>query len=465
MISLGNMIIYHDIDKVRAFLDQSPDTDLQAYDEYGFTPLIESAIMGKASIAHLLIERGADVNAKDLTGGTALHWAIENSNLPLCESLLKNGADPNAFNSACQPVLMNPLLREQEELKMLLYMYGAKLSFAQDYINTKMIAHRFELNSQIDIVNANNKFISLSLEGFFLEFSVNTLSLDLMRYLNNFAARSHRRMFVELQQTAQALRDAAELCKWQQYQMDITQPDIKRRIHGILDSPLNILPVNFEGHAISLVTYGDRMIICDRRMASTFTETLPIYRIGNTKALSKRLIKTLIYQKKSRAMIEEELPKLLKLKPIGHLIMPKQISGNCSWANIEAAVPAALALLLEEPHKHSSLVTHTHPAMVFFNQWHEWGKDQALNQCIESFFSSNQCRQISKASLLACVLFQRCGLTIQHDLPRIKKILTILKRPELRHILEHYIKIYHTINRTKAGKHLLDLIEDYEDTH
>ncbi len=465
MASLANTIIYQDTKQVAALLSQTPDLDLNAHDEYGFTPLIEAAIMGKKPIAKLLIDHGADVNGQDLTGGTALHWAVENSNLPLCELLLKNGADANAFNHASQPVLINPILRDQEEIKMLLYMYGASLPFAQDYINAKLIGHRYQLSSQVDIVNHNGHFISLGLEGFFLEFSTHLLSNDLLQYLSNFAARPHRSVFKELHQTAQALLDAAELARFQQYQIDIDQPEIKRRINQILDSPLRILPINYEGHAISIVTYQDKLIICDRRIPSDtkFVDTLVIYHIKHTKLLTKKFLKQLIYEKKPASVIEQDLYKMLKLTPVAHIMIPRQISGNCSWANIEAAVPAALALILEKVAGMPKVLNKKHSALKFFHQWNEWGKDQALNQCIESFFSASEPRKISKASLLASVLFQRCGLHITKDLPRIHKILTILKRPELRHVLEHYIQIYHT--RTKPGKHLLALIEDFEDTH
>ncbi len=464
MASLANTIISHGVDHVAQCLQQSPDLDINGLDEYGFTPLIEAAIMGKNDIAKLLIKHGADVNGQDLTGGTALHWAIENSNLPLCELLLKHQANANAFNHASQPVLINPILREQPELKMLLYQYGADLPFAQDYINTKLIGHRFQLSGQVDIVNANKKFISLNLEGFFLEFSVKILCTGLMRYLNNYAARHHRSIFVALHQIIHAMHDAAELSKFQQYQIDINNNHFKKRIHDILDNDLIILPVNFEGHAISMVAYQDLLAICDRRIDSPFADSIIIYTIGNPKAFTRKLIKHLVYEKKTGHFIEKELPKILGLAPKTHILMHRQISGNCSWANVEAAIPAALTLLLESAEDMPKVISKKHPALKFFHTWHEWDKDRALNTCIESFYSSQEARQISKASLLACVLFQRCGLHLKYDMPRVKKILTILKKPELKHILKHYIEIYHKISRTTPGKKLLQLIEDYEDT-
>jgi hypothetical protein len=465
MHSLANTILQGNIDDVKHLLQHAQDIDINAEDEYGFTPLIEAAIVGKNDIAKLLIQHGADVNQQDLTGGTALHWAVENSNLPLCEILLKHKANPNAFNHASQPVLINPILRDQSDLKMLLYQYGASLTFAQDYINAKLIGHRFQLQGGADIVNANNKFISLSLEGFFLEFSLKILCNGLVRYLNNFSARSHRDIFEPLSQVTHAMYDAAELSKYQQYQIDVNSNHFKKKINEILDDKLLILPVNFEGHAITIVSHNNHLAICDRRMDSSFADSITIYTIGNPKAWTKKLMKHLVYDKKPGHVIEKELPKALKLQPKSHVLMHRQITGNCSWANVEAAIPVALTMLLEQQHGMPKVVNKKHPSLQFFHAWHEWDKDQALNQCIESFYSSNEARQIAKASLLGCVLFQRCGIHVKQDLPRVKKILTVLKTPEIKHILQHYIDTYHKIIHTKAGKNLLQVIEDYDDTN
>ena len=45
-----------------------------------------------------LIRDGADVNAREEEGGTALSWADMRSNIAVAESLLKAGANPNLAN-------------------------------------------------------------------------------------------------------------------------------------------------------------------------------------------------------------------------------------------------------------------------------------------------------------------------------------------------------------------------------
>jgi ankyrin repeat protein len=48
---------------------------------------------GHTEVASLLLERGADVNAKGVFGGTGLHWSAINGHRQTVEFLLLHGAD------------------------------------------------------------------------------------------------------------------------------------------------------------------------------------------------------------------------------------------------------------------------------------------------------------------------------------------------------------------------------------
>ena len=65
--------------------------DLEFKDRTGYTPLLSSCIIGTDRISQYLIEAGADVNATNKRGGTALEFAIDCMGLKTIEMLLKAG--------------------------------------------------------------------------------------------------------------------------------------------------------------------------------------------------------------------------------------------------------------------------------------------------------------------------------------------------------------------------------------
>jgi ankyrin repeat protein len=78
-------------------------------------------------MAALLIERGADVNARDpQTVATPLYHAASWGRLPVVQLLLEKGADVNAKNKAGTTPLKAALDNGFEEIVALLRTRGAK---------------------------------------------------------------------------------------------------------------------------------------------------------------------------------------------------------------------------------------------------------------------------------------------------------------------------------------------------
>ncbi len=431
--------------------------DVNEIDVHGYTPLIEAAIANNKAMAELLLQHGAEVNAKDVVGGTALHWAAENNNIELCELLLKHGADVNAYNRFGQPVLLNPILRRQQELKELLYEYGADLKFAQDYINTKLIGHRFELTGRIDIVDPTGKFVEMDFEGFILEFTIAVIHESLLQFKNNFSARIWRDYFKELHAVIDAYAGAAELIKYQQYMTDLTQH--QHRINELLNRDLVLIPVGYAGHAITFIKYRNLLVKCDRGENSLRNPSVGIYRVNDPLAFNADLFKFMLYKKQNKEFVTEEIFDLLKLQLVDEIPLQSQMSGNCSWANTEAALPAMLYLLLSENNK--DLVEVKSIVMQLYEFWCQWDQDWALHQCIESFYDANKTRKASKAAILAAVLFQRCNYNDPKSVKRAEKVLAIISQPEYRIILDSYLKVYLQRFHTQEGKNLLELIDLY----
>ncbi len=83
------------IDAVKRYLADS--VDINAGDtKYGVTPLCWAAFSGHTEIIELLIENGADVNAKNRDAGTALHGAAFLGKAEVAALLIQNGADTHA---------------------------------------------------------------------------------------------------------------------------------------------------------------------------------------------------------------------------------------------------------------------------------------------------------------------------------------------------------------------------------
>ena len=70
--------------------------DVNARTDLGFTPLHLAALFAPTAVAMLLMERGADIHAKAAEGETALHFAAMAGNTELVTHLLQCGADVNA---------------------------------------------------------------------------------------------------------------------------------------------------------------------------------------------------------------------------------------------------------------------------------------------------------------------------------------------------------------------------------
>jgi ankyrin repeat protein len=65
---------------------------------YDAPPLVEAAKHGDLATLRALIEGGADVNAAEGDGATALHWASHRDDLDAADLLIRAGADVNAVN-------------------------------------------------------------------------------------------------------------------------------------------------------------------------------------------------------------------------------------------------------------------------------------------------------------------------------------------------------------------------------
>ena len=461
MKSLSDAIIAKDKVACEYFLRQG--ADVNALDEYGFTPLIETAIVNDQQLFDLVLSSGAQVNEQDLNGNTPLHWAVENANEYMIDQLLKHKANPNLYNKSGQSVLTIAFMRQQESLKKKLYKSGADLNFTKDFINTKLLGHRFELIGRVDIVDTEGMFVEINYEGFFLEFSIALIRNALSEFRQHFIAKSLLKYDKQLNQVVHALTTSAHLAQYIQYQ---TQDSRRKSIIKTMlaNDLLQIIPIAHNGHALTFIKYNEYLVISDRQQDIKLVNTLGVYRIEHPKAWNESLLYELIYVKKPRDYFEKRFFSLLSLKLKNKIIMRSQISGNCSWANVEASIPSALYLLMSKKNaSHPPVVGFSHPALSIFLKWQAWDKSRELQFCIDSFKAASPAAKASKAALLAAILFQRLNAEVLEDVALAKRILPILETPGYEYVLESYKDVYCRYIPYRSGKNLMALIEATKD--
>jgi ankyrin repeat protein len=106
-----------DLDEVRALLDAGLPADTRIdYGEHFSYPLMKACWEGDAAIVRLLLERGADVDARSEDGGAAIFDAVSRERAEIVGILLAAGADPNVVNVYMQSPLSNAVAAAQVEI-------------------------------------------------------------------------------------------------------------------------------------------------------------------------------------------------------------------------------------------------------------------------------------------------------------------------------------------------------------
>lgn len=455
--SLSREILYGSNHSVMKLIEAGADVNEK--DIWGFTPLIQATIMNKGEIASLLLAKGAKVDQTDITGQTALQWAVNRRNRELAKLYLEHRANPNHYSRDGQPVLVNSILRGEHDLIQMLVTQGADLTFPHDYVNAKLIGHRYELTGKADIVNSRGKFIELDFEGFYLEFTVGIILRTLINFFNSKEGKAFPAYSMVLQKIFRTLKDAVELVQYKYTKEGPKQYD--SAIRKILENDLVMLPVAYEGHAITFVKFQNKFAKCDRGV-KRIVDTVVAYQVGNPYALNGDFLKDLLYQPKTSEYINEEIKQFLKLTPFTTLPARYQLSGNCSWANVEASVPAMMFLLMfrGDVNSRGEIAALKNSIMAYYDSWVEWDKDRILDECISDFYQAeDKARKASKATILGAIMLQRCRPTVAREVERARKILKVLIHPDYRFILKGYINVYCTKAAGRLGQDFTQLLK------
>ncbi len=119
--------------------------EMNARNGSGVTPLYVACECGHTELVEALLERGTDVNARDNFGATPLHLAGKTGNRNMIKLLLDHGADPNAREIHGQTPLHWACIYAWPETARFLLSHGADPSIL-DHGGWAPIRHAMDLD-------------------------------------------------------------------------------------------------------------------------------------------------------------------------------------------------------------------------------------------------------------------------------------------------------------------------------
>jgi N-acyl-D-amino-acid deacylase len=98
-------LLHNDVIAAERLLKRGADPNEGAF--FGLPPLLLAVVRQNPELVRLMAARGANLDARDRTGATALMWAAfnESGDAAIVEYLLARGADPSAANKAGETAL------------------------------------------------------------------------------------------------------------------------------------------------------------------------------------------------------------------------------------------------------------------------------------------------------------------------------------------------------------------------
>jgi len=113
-------------------------TDINAL-QNGWTPLQQATVRGKTEIAAILLENGAEVDARTGSLKTPLIFSAERNFIELAKLLLKYGADVNAQDKEGWSALHYAAAKDHVDMAELLISNGAKVNLVSNGGGTPLI--------------------------------------------------------------------------------------------------------------------------------------------------------------------------------------------------------------------------------------------------------------------------------------------------------------------------------------
>lgn len=149
----NDMVLLSDLIKKCTDLNKIVSNNIQA------TPIFHSASLNKNYEAMtMMLENGIDIDVKDVTGSTALLYAVYDGESELVKFLLDNGANPNVSNCMNESILYFSIRFFHEDIAELLVKNGADIVGEWDKLY-EQVDGITEDNEYYDIYNDNVEYL------------------------------------------------------------------------------------------------------------------------------------------------------------------------------------------------------------------------------------------------------------------------------------------------------------------
>ena len=123
--ALGLAVFFRHAETVKILLDAGADVNAQARNPMKVRPIHAASAAAQIEVTRSLIERGADVNARQQAGFTPLHEAAGSGKLEFARLFLDHGADVNARTDDGKTALTLAIEKGQDAMVKLLRERGA----------------------------------------------------------------------------------------------------------------------------------------------------------------------------------------------------------------------------------------------------------------------------------------------------------------------------------------------------
>ena len=136
--------------------------NINAKDADGMTALMHAANFARDKVTKLLLKHGADVKIRDSSGKTALMFAADHEEDDVARLLLEHGADVNAKDKSGNTALMFAADHQEDDVARLLLEHGADVNAKDKSGNTALMFAAGQEEQYIKI--ENDKVVRLLLE-------------------------------------------------------------------------------------------------------------------------------------------------------------------------------------------------------------------------------------------------------------------------------------------------------------